>query len=115
MGQIVIQLRREIFNISLNELLHFKKECCIPIIKLASLSVALTVQQLQPSIKNSLIHSKYKTIHHMIHLPEAIRRMSSCYNDFPDSSKSLHIRHTKVLYQPTNKVNYIHPIFKHNH
>jgi len=105
--RIVSQLEREIYGITLNEQMWFKKEFSIHFIKFEAWWQAISVQELWKPIEQHVIHFGYAMMHLVSHISESIRRMGSGDNFTTDISERLHIGNVKEAYRSTNKVNYI--------
>jgi hypothetical protein len=112
--RIVSQLEREIYGITSNEQMRFKKEFSIRLIEFEAWWQAIGVQELRKTIEQRVIHFGYPKMHLVSHISESIRRMGSGDNFTTDISERLHIGNVKEAYRSTNKVNYIRQMLKHN-
>jgi hypothetical protein len=105
MDRIVRQLEREIYGITSNEQMRFKKEFSIRLIEFEPWWQAIGVQELRKTIEQRVIHSGHPMIHLVSHISESIRRMRSGDNFTTDISERLNIGNVKEAYRSTNKVN----------
>jgi len=111
---IVSQLEIEIYGITSNEHMRFKKKLSICLIEFKAWWWAIGVQELWKPIKQHVIHFFYPKMHLMSHISESIWWMGSGDNFTTDISKQLHIGNVNEAYQSINNVNYIRQMLKHN-
>jgi len=111
---IANQLEREIYGITSNEQMRFKKELSIRLIEFERWWNAIHIQELRKTIEQRVIHFGYPKMHLVSHISKAIRRIGSGDNLTTDISKWLHIANLEEAYQSTNKANYIRQMLKHN-
>jgi len=114
MDRITNRLEREIYGVTSNEQLSFKKEFSIRLIESEDWWQAIGIQELRKTIEQRVIHFGYPKIHLLSHISESIRQMGSGNNFNTDISEQLHIINVKEAYQSTNEVNYIRQMLKHN-
>jgi len=112
--RIANQLEREIYGVTSNDQMHFKKEFSIRLIEFEAWWQAIGIQELQKTIKHCVIHFGYPKMHLVSHISESIQRTGSGDNFTTDISERLHIANVKETYQSTNKDNYIRQMLKHN-
>jgi hypothetical protein len=112
--RIVSQLEREIYGITLNKQMRFKKEFSIRLIEFEASWQAIGVQELRKTIEQRVIHFGYAKLHLVSPISESIRRMCSADNFTTDIAERLQIGNVKEAYRSTNKVNYIRQMLKHN-
>jgi len=108
------QLEREIYGITSNEQMRFKREFSPCWTKFEAWWETIGIQALQKTIEQRVIHFRYPKIHLVSHIVEAIWRMCSSDNFTTDISEWLHIAKVKEAYWSSNKVNDIRHMLKHN-
>jgi len=69
--------------------------------------VTISIQVLQKTIEQGVIHFRYPTMHFVSHLSESIWQMGSGDNFTPDISEQQYIAHIKEAYRSSNQVNCI--------
>jgi hypothetical protein len=114
MDRIVSRLEREIYGITSNEQMRFKKEFSIRLIEFEAWWQAIGVQELWKRIEQCVIIFGYPKMHLVSHISQSIRRMGSGDNFTTNISERLHIGNVKEVYRSSNKVNYIRQMLKHN-
>jgi hypothetical protein len=112
--RIVHQPKREIYSITSNEQICFKRQLSIRLIEFEASWKAIGIQELQKMIKQRGIHFGYPKMHLVSHISESIGQMGSGDNFTSDLSEQLHIANVKEAYRSTNKVIYIVLMLKHN-
>jgi len=80
--RVANQLESEIYGITTNEQMRFKKELSVCMIKFEAWWKAIGDQKLRNSIKQCVIHFGYRRKHLVSHISESIWRMGSG-NDVP--------------------------------
>jgi len=108
------QLEGEIYAITSNEQMLFRKDLSISLIEFEVWWKATGVQELRKTIEQRVIHIRYPKMHPVSHLCKSIRRMGSGDNFTTDISEGLHIGNVKEAYRSTNKLNCIRQMLKHN-
>jgi len=111
---IVSRLEREIYGITSNEQMRFKKEFTIRLIEFEAWWQAIGVQELRKTIEQRVVHFGYPKMHLVSHISESIRRMGSGDNFTTDISERLPIGNVKEAYRSSNKVNCTRQMLKHN-
>jgi len=112
--RVANQLEWEIYGITSNGQMRFKKELSIRMIAFGSWWKAIGVQELAKTIEQCVIHSGYPKMHLVSHISESIRQMGSGNNITTDISDQLHISNVNGASQSTTKVNCILQMLKHN-
>jgi hypothetical protein len=112
--RVTIQLAREIYAITSNEQMRFKKEFSICLMEFEAWWETIGIQALRKSIEQCIIHFGYPTMHLVCHILESTRRVCSGENFTTNISERLHIANGKEAFRSTNKVNYIRQMLKHN-
>ena len=98
MDRIANQLEREIYGITSNEEMHFKKQLSIRLIKFEDSWKAIGIQELRKAIEQHPIHFRYPKIHLVSHISESIRLMGSGNNFTADISERLVLGNVKEAY-----------------
>jgi len=114
MACVTNQLEREIYGITSNEQMWFKKEFSIHMIEFEACWETIGIQVLQKTIEQGVIHFGYPNMHVLCHISQSIHRMGSGDNFTPDISERLHIANVKEAYRSNNKVSYIRQMLKPN-
>jgi len=112
--RVTNQLETEIYDITSNEQMRFKKEFSHRLIEFEAWCETIRIQALRKTIEQRVIHFGYPNMHLVSHISESIRRMGSGDNFTTDISERLHIANLKEAYQSSNKVNYIQQMLRHN-
>jgi hypothetical protein len=108
------ELEREIYSITLNEEMQFKKQSSLRLRKFDASWETFSIQALRKTIEQRVIQSRNTKMHLVSHISESIRRMGSGNNFITDISEWLQMANVKEAYQPSNKVNYIQQMLMHN-
>jgi len=112
--RVVNHLEWEIYGITSKDQMGFMKEFCICLGKFEARCQPISVQELQKTIEQCVIHLGYPKMLLLSHISESSRRMGSSDNVTTDISEWLHIGNVKEAYRSTNEVNYIQQMLKHN-
>jgi len=112
--RVTNQLEREIYGITSNEQMRFKKEFSLHWIEFEAWWETISIQALRKTIEQRVIHLGHPKMHRVSHISESIRRMGSGDNFTTDISERLHIANGKEAYRSSNKVNYIWQMLMHN-
>jgi len=88
-------VEREIYVITSNKQIHFKKELSICLIEFEVWWNAIRVQEFRKTIEHRVINFGYPEMHFASHISESIRQMSSGNNSTTDISDRLHIGNVK--------------------
>jgi hypothetical protein len=89
-------------------------EFSIGLIKFEAWQETISIQVLQKTIEQCVIHFSSPKMHCVSRISESIRRMGSSSNFTIHISKRQHITNVKKVHRSKNKVNYIRQILKHN-
>jgi len=114
MDGVVKQLKREIYGITCNEQMWFKKEFSIHLIQFDACWQAISIQELQKTIKQPVIHFRYPNMYHERHISESIWGVGSGDKFTTDIPELLHISTVKEADGSTSKANYIRQMLKHS-
>jgi len=93
--RVTNQLEREIYGITSNEQMRFKKEFSLHFIEFEAWWETIGIQVLRKTIEQCVIHFGYPKMHLVSHISESIRRMGSGDNFTTDISERLHMANMK--------------------
>jgi len=114
MDCVANQLEREIYCITSNEQMRFRKELSIRLIEFEACWKAIGVQELWKTIEQHVTYFGYPKVNLVSHILESIRQMGSGDNFTTDISEQLHIGNVKEEYRSTNTVNCIRQMLELN-
>jgi len=114
MDRIVSHLEREIYGITSNEAMQFKKELAICLIEFEAWWQTISIQEHRKAMQQCVIHFGYPKMHLMRHISQSIGWMDAGDNFTTIISEQLHIGNVKEAYRSTNKVHYFWQMLKHN-
>ena len=105
--RVTYQLEREIYGITLNEQIWFKKEFSLRLIEYQAWWKTISIEQLRKTIQQLVIHFGYPKMHLVSHKSNYIPRMDSSDNCTTDISEPLQIANVDEAYRSSNKPNHI--------
>jgi len=112
--RVTNQFEREIYGITSNEQMRFKKQFSLRLIEFEAWCETIGIQALRKTIEQRVIHFGHPKMHLVSHISESFQRMGSGDNFTTDISERLHIANVKEAYRSSNKVNYIRQMLMHN-
>jgi len=108
------QLESEIYDITSNDQMRFKKEFSLCFIEFEAWLETFAIQALLKTIKQCVFHFGYPKMHVVSHISESIRRMGYADNFLTDIAERLYMPNMKEAYRPSNQANYIRQMLMHN-
>jgi len=112
--RITNQLEREIYGITTNEQMHFKKEFSIRLIEFEAWWVTIAIQELQKTVELCIVHFGHSKRRLLSPISDSIWQMGSGANFCTNISEQVDVANMREVYRFSNKVTSIWQMLKHN-
>jgi len=112
--RVTDQLERVLYGITSNEQKQCNKKYSIRLIEYEAWWETIAIQALQKTIEKCVINFKYRKIHLLRHICEAINQIDTGDNCTTVICGRLHIANMKDRYRSCNKLSYIQQMVTHN-